>query len=113
VGELGAPPRTRAADPDATVLSLVPTHLNPVGDDPRARCVTLPETITLDGGAVVRLRAPSVPVEVDLRRFDPTWTRIGTIAGGHTVELRLPAGPAPEGWVLRAPGACRVVPDSH
>jgi hypothetical protein len=107
VDELGTPPRTRPADPDATELALVPTRLVADQDHPTARCVALPEPITLPGGSTIRLRAPDRAVEVDLRRFDPGWTRLGTIAEGHTVVLRLPAGPSPDAWVVRAPGACK------
>ncbi len=110
VSELGAPAGTRPADPDAGILSLVPTGLRTVPDDPLARCVPLPASIPLGGGSIVRLRVPTDPVEIDLRRFDRNWTRVGTIARGRTVELRLPAGPSPEPWIVRAPGACRVVP---
>ena len=110
VGQLGTPPRTRPGDPDATVLALVPTRLVAVDDDPAARCITVPDSITVGGGDTIRLRAQDAPVDVDVRRFDAGWTRLGTIAGGHTVELRLPAGPSPRAWTVRADGACRVVP---
>ena len=110
VARYGVPTGTTPTHPDAAVLALLATRLDPDAGGAVDRCLALTSPVTIAGGRAVRLRAPERPVTVRLRRFEPGWTTLGRIPAGRTVVIRLPAGPAPRGWMVAADGACRAVP---
>jgi hypothetical protein len=109
VARHGVPGGTAPRYPDAAILSLLATRLVPDTGGAIEGCLPMTSTVVVPGGATLRLHAADHPVTVQAHRFEPGWTRIGTIPAGQTVDVALPAGPAPRGWVVAANGACRAV----